>query len=105
MAVHPLVQAKVPEIEALCFKHRVQRLDLFGSATRDDFDPTRSDLDFVVEFQELSPKHYYDAFWGLLEGLEQLFDRPIDLVVRRALRNPYFIERVEQTKIPLFHAA
>jgi|SRR5690349_14279610 len=105
MVVHPLVKARVPEIQTLCREHHVQQLDLFGSATRDDFDSARSDLDFVVEFKDLPPKEYYDAFWGLLEGLEALFDRRIDLVVRRAMRNPYFIERVEQTRIPLFHAA
>ncbi len=105
MAIHPVVAGKQGEIRALCSKHRVGRLDLFGSATRDDFDLARSDLDFVVEFHEMPPKEYYEAFWGLLEDLEQLFGRRIDLIVRRALRNPYFIEKLEQTKIPLFHAA
>ena len=91
------------ELAELCRRHHVVRLSLFGSATRDDFDPGRSDLDFLVDFAA-PPGQYADAFFGLLESLEQLFGRPVDLVVASAIRNPYFRQSVEQTRTLLYAA-
>jgi hypothetical protein len=52
------------ELEELCRRFHVRRLDLFGSATGDDFDSERSDLDFLVEFDPRAPGGYADAFFG-----------------------------------------
>lgn len=82
------------EVAALCRHSGARRLDVFGSATRDDFNPARSDLDFLVEFDELPPARYADAYFSLKEGLEGLFGRPVDLVTGTSLANPYFRERI-----------
>ena len=58
------------EVRALCRRFGVRRLALFGSAARDDFDPERSDLDFLYEFEAKPPGGYADAFFGLKESLE-----------------------------------
>lgn len=86
------------EVDALCARLHVRRLDLFGSAVRSDFDSQTSDLDFVVAFDDLPPVEYADAFFELKDGLEQLFGRPVDLVVERAIRNPHFKARIEQER-------
>ncbi|HYN60937.1 MAG TPA: nucleotidyltransferase domain-containing protein [Rubrivivax sp.] len=88
-------------VDALCARLHVRRLDLFGSAVRPDFDAQSSDLDFVVAFDELPPVEYADAFFALKEGLEQLFGRPVDLVVEQAIRNPHFKARIEQERQPV----
>jgi predicted nucleotidyltransferase len=93
-----------PELEELRRRFHVRRLDLFGSAAGDDFDPGRSDLDFLVEFDPASPGGYADAFFGLKESLEQLFGTPVDLVAAAAIRNPFFRESVERAKVPLYAA-
>ena len=82
------------EVTRLCQSVGARRLDVFGSAVRDDFDPMRSDLDFLVEFEEVPPAAYVQAYFALKEGLERLFDRPVDLVTVSSLANPYFRERV-----------
>jgi predicted nucleotidyltransferase len=92
------------ELVELCRRHHVLRLSVFGSAARDDFDPERSDLDFLVDFVPLPTGEYADAFFGLLESLQSLFGRPIDLVVDSAIRNPYFRRSVDQTKASLYAA-
>ena len=92
------------ELAELCRRHHVLRLSLFGSATRDDFDPQRSDFDFLVEFEPLAAGQYADAYFGLLESLERLLERPVDLVVASAIKNPYFRESVDQTKVLLYAA-
>lgn len=95
---------KRAELEALCRRHGVRRLELFGSAARGELRPGESDLDFLVEFAPLPPGTYADAYFGLLESLEKLFGRKVDLVVASAIRNPYFRRSVEQTKILLYAA-
>jgi hypothetical protein len=92
------------ELRELCRRFHVRRLDVFGSAARGDFDPARSDLDFLVEFQSLQPGAYVDAFFGLKEGLEQLFGRTVDLVSAASIRNRYFRQSVERTKALLYAA-
>jgi predicted nucleotidyltransferase len=53
--MQPFVAARKAEIEAICRRFHVRRLDLFGSAARDDFDPARSDIDFLVEYEPDNP--------------------------------------------------
>jgi predicted nucleotidyltransferase len=63
-----------------------------------------SDLDFLVEFEPLESGVYADAYFGLLESLEALFARPVDLVVASSIKNPYFRQGVERTKVLLYAA-
>lgn len=104
MPLPPLITDRRDALADLCRRTRVRRLDLFGSATRPDFAPDRSDLDFVVEFETLSSIQLADAFFDLKEGLESLFERPVDLIVERAIRNPYFKAAVERERQPV-HAS
>lgn len=94
MQVPALVTERRDAIADLCRQAHARRLDLFGSAVREDFDVQSSDLDFLVVFEELPPVRYAEAFFSLKQGLERLFARPVDLVVERAIRNPYFKQRV-----------
>ena len=90
------------EVAALCRRHRVARLDVFGSAARRP--RGAADLDLLVEFEDLRGDAYADAYFGLLADLEALFERPIDLVMASAVRNPFIREQIERSRIPL-HAA
>ncbi len=74
------------ELRDLCRRFGVRRLSVFGSAARGDFDPAKSDLDFLVEFDAYAPdvlslKSYFD----FKESLEALFGRRVDLVDRKAI--------------------
>jgi len=89
-----LIERHRDEVAALCRRAGARRLDAFGSAVRDDFDPATSDLDFLVEFDEVAPAGYAQAYFTLKEGLETLFGRPVDLVTGSSLANPYFRERI-----------
>jgi predicted nucleotidyltransferase len=88
----PVIEQHRAQIEAACRKYQVTRLELFGSAARGDFRPDESDLDFFVEFEPLGWKGSFKRFMGLKLELEDLFDRPVDLVEPRAIVNPYFAE-------------
>ncbi len=91
-------------IEALCRKYHVAKLEVFGSAADGSFNPDTSDLDFLVEFQRVDVMNAADQYFGLLEELETLFARRIDLVCAAAMRNPYFIKGVNATRKPLYAA-
>ena len=97
VAVQDLFQ-KVGEV---CRRYPVQRLAVFGSAVRDDFDPERSDVDFLVEFGPTTPEQHADAYFGLLADLEALFGRRVDLVEAAALRNPYRRREIDATQVLL----
>jgi predicted nucleotidyltransferase len=89
-----LIEQHRDELAALCRRAGARRLDAFGSAVRDDFDPTTSDLDFLVEFDDVPPASYAEAYFTLKVGLEALFGRQVDLVTDSSLANPFFRERV-----------
>ena len=92
------------EIEEICRRYRVRRLELFGSATSDSFDPQRSDVDLLVEFEPLADGEHADAYFGLKESLASLLARPVDLVMTNAIRNRYFLEAIEPTRTLLYAA-
>jgi predicted nucleotidyltransferase len=95
----------LPELAELCRRFHVQRLDLFGSAARGDFDRAKSDLDFLVEFDRGHPQALsLKTFFGFKDALEELFGRPVDLVERSALRNPYLKPGIERSREPVFTA-
>ena len=99
-----LIVQHLQSLIALCRKYDVKRLDLIGSALRDDFDPASSDLDFVVEFNNFTVQNAADRFLGLMVDLEDLFGRKIDLVSYPAIRNPYFKQVVDTTRVMLYAA-
>jgi predicted nucleotidyltransferase len=100
-----LVTRNLKAIKEFCVQYRVRRLELFGSAIDDEnFDTENSDLDFLVEFQPLWPGEYADTYFGLLEDLENLFARHVDLVMVRAVKNPYFLEFINRSRKPLYTA-
>ena len=91
-----VVSEQASELEKLCVRYHVERLDLFGSAASGGHREGDSDLDFLVE--------YADAYFGLLEALERLFEGHVDLVVESAIRNPFFRQRVEETRTQIYAA-
>ncbi len=98
------IKQKKADFAELCEAYRVRRLELFGSAAGDDFNPLVSDLDFLVEFFPIPSGGRADAYFGLLEGLELLFGRPVDLVMVRAIKNRYFLEAIAPSRVILYAA-
>jgi uncharacterized protein len=96
--MHSLIEQKRSEIARLCRQHHVRRLEVFGSAARaSDFDPERSDADFLVEFEpETNP--ILEAFFGLKDALERLLHRKVDLVEFGAVRNPYVLASINRAR-------
>jgi len=88
----------------LCRHHRVERLEVFGSAANGDFDEQRSDLDFLVQFQDGYPGGPFRQYFDFLAQLKSLFGREVDLVEPQAIKNPYFAQAVNKSREVLYAA-
>ena len=98
-ALPPLITNHLDEVRALCEKYHVKRLTLFGSAVKATFDDEMSDLDLAVEFLPGTPPGgLHGPYFSLLTDLQELFGRNVDLVDRRRIENPYFLQVLELTQ-------
>lgn len=98
------IQQHRDQIARLCRRYGVRRLAVFGSALRPDFDPSRSDLDFFVEFSPLPASVRVEHYFGLLEDLTRLFARKVDLIEDGAIRNPYILKNLNDHQQTLYAA-
>lgn len=96
------VQLDREALAAFCRKWRVRELSLFGSALRDDFGP-ESDLDFLVSF-EPEARLDIDILLDMKEELEARFGRPVDVVEKEALRNPWRKHEILRTREVIYAA-
>ncbi len=101
--MHAVVEQHRDAIEELCRRYGVTKLDVFGSATRDDFDEARSDVDFLVEFDDVAGLGALRQYFGFKEDLEKLLRRPVDLV-EGTIENPFVLRSVEESKELLYAA-
>lgn len=85
------------EIAELCETYGVERLELFGSGARGDFNENPSDLDFIVRFADRSPG-YADRYLDFAWALESLFEQEVDLVTERSIQNPYFRRSLDDAR-------
>ena len=88
-------------ISRICRQYGVRKLDLFGSATTDEFGP-ESDVDVVADFD--SETGFFDRYFSLKESLEHLFNRPVDVVMEGAPRNPWFIATMQASRRAVYAA-
>jgi hypothetical protein len=95
--VNPLLGEYLKPIAVPCKKHRVEALHTFESVNTDRF-TEGSDIDFLVSFEPMDAEEYAEHYFQLVEGLEAIFQRPVDLLTVNSLKNPYFIEAINRTK-------
>lgn len=98
-----LIERNRDRIAELCRRHQVRSLALFGSAARDDFDPERSDIDLLVEF-EVSGEPRTDCHESLKRCLIELFAHRVDLIQAGTIRNPYIRSDIASQQVTLYAA-
>ncbi len=89
------LEKHITQIKDLCSKHKVRTLYAFGSVLNKNFNQ-QSDVDFIVDFEPVDTLHYADNYYDLKFSLEDIFNRSIDLLEEKAIRNPYFRQSVNQ---------
>jgi predicted nucleotidyltransferase len=98
-----ILSAHIDQIKDICASNQVRTLFAFGSVTSDKFRPD-SDIDLIVDIAESDPLVYTDKYFNLKEQLEKIFNRHIDLLEQRALRNRFLKEEIDQTKVLIYEA-
>ena len=93
-----LLSDKLEPLRALCDRYGVERLELFGSAARGEFDPTSSDLDFIVQMKGRREPGYARRFCDFADALEALYGRRVDLLTELMIKNPYFKAEVDKDR-------
>jgi len=100
-----LIAAHLDQIRALCLRHGVRTLFLFGSAAREDFDATRSDVDFLVDFGAADLGPWMKGFFQFRSELAAILGRPVDLMPAVTSTNPYLASSIEASKVQVYAAA
>lgn len=89
-----------PTLRQLCRDHGIKRLAVFGSAARDAL-KTSSDIDLLVEFEDVDSPGYADRYLKFAEAAESTLQRPVDVLTAKALRNPFLKRRIEQEAVEI----
>jgi len=99
--MHCIITDNIHQIRNICDRQHIQTLFAFGSVCNDSFNEA-SDIDLLVSFKPLSYGDYADNYFQTAEMFENVFKRPVDLVTDKSLKNPYFINSVNQSKVLLY---
>ena len=92
-----VVDKNIEKIRALCNKHKVSKLFVFGSVLTNKF-KTSSDIDFIVDFSDVDIYNYADNYFDLKKSLENLLNRQVEKKKKKAIRNPYLKKTIDSSK-------
>jgi predicted nucleotidyltransferase len=91
----------IDQIKQLCDTNNVKALFAFGSVLTDKF-RADSDIDLVVDIADADPLSYSDKYFNLKEQLELIFNRHVDLLEQKAIKNPFLKAQIDQTKVLIY---
>jgi hypothetical protein len=92
-----IIDSNINEIQKLCVENKVKLLYAFGSVLTDHFN-NKSDIDLMVDFDNIDLAKYVDNYYNLKFGLQELFERQVDLIEHKAIKNPFFLQQINQQK-------
>ena len=98
----PIIKEHIQSLIEICEKHQVSKLYVFGSIITDDFDLDTSDIDMIVELENMPPLDKGEHLLTLWDELEELLDRKVDLLTDQPILNPYLKESIEKTKLLIY---
>lgn len=96
-----LIDKNIGFIHALCKSHKVKSLYAFGSVVTGKFNED-SDIDMIVDFSDVDLLDYADNYFDLKFSLEDKFNRRVDLLEEKAIKNPYFKDAIEESKLLIY---
>ena len=102
-----IINQNIEAIKNLCVKYKVKELYAFGSVTDEKKFNEKSDVDLLVDFDKtkIPEQDFADYFFDLADGLEKIFQRRVDLMTMKSLKNKFFIQSVNINKQQIYHAA
>ncbi|HET8827937.1 MAG TPA: nucleotidyltransferase domain-containing protein [Pelobium sp.] len=102
MKLHPSFKKHLPQIVMLLKAHKIANACVFGSVLTSNFHK-ESDVDFIVNLEEgIEPAEAGTHLWNLYDNLKELLNREVDILTERSLKNPYLIEEINKSKLPIY---
>jgi predicted nucleotidyltransferase len=99
---NPVVEHNLSAIQNLMQKHRIKKGYLFGSSVKGNFGKD-SDIDVLVEVDDtIEPVELGEHLWDLQFELQDLLGHEVDIVTTRSLRNPIFIQELNETRLLIY---
>lgn len=102
MRVKQIIKSRLTDFKDLCVKHDVMVLYAFGSAVSEQFDSEKSDIDLLVEIDEMDPIERGEKLISLWDTFEDFFKRKVDLLTNSSIKNPYLRKSIDSTKILIY---
>jgi len=99
--MHRIITDNISHIKKICEQQHIETLFAFGSVCGNQFNDS-SDIDLLVSFKPLDYGDYADNYFNTADKFENFFQRPVDLVTEKSLKNPYFVKSVNQSKVLLY---
>jgi len=104
VALPPEIVSVISELRAVAQRHQVRSIALIGSAARGTFDPSRSDIDLLVDFGDDTSGLGRRAL-SFYREVQHLFNRKVDVVSLHGVRNPTWRQIHAESKVPIYAAA
>lgn len=92
-----ILDRHIDDINKLCSTYKVKQLFAFGSVLTDKFN-NESDIDLIVDFEPIDITQYADNYYDFKFSLEDVLQKPIDLLEEKAIKNPYFRQVVDKQR-------
>jgi len=102
--MHFIIENNINQLNEICLSFDVKRLYVFGSLGSDKFDEKTSDIDLIVEFDQMDPITKGEKLISIWDKFEELFGRKVDLISRTQVRNPYLQKGIDATKQLIYEA-
>ena len=95
--MNKIIEGNYQAIEEVLRRHKVQRLEVFGSITNESFN-SMSDIDLLVVFDEIPIDKFADNYFSLEEELQNIFDRSVDILILKDVKNKYFLSSISKQR-------
>jgi len=99
------IETKIDKLVVICEKYKVNKIFVFGSIVKGNFNPKTSDVDLIVELEDLPPSEKGEMLMQLWSELESLFSRKVDLLTTLNIKNPYLRNEIENSKFLIYDRA
>ena len=96
MFIHNEIRKNLSLFSDICKNHGIKSLYAFGSSVTEQFNPQRSDIDLLVEMEDMDPLEKGEKLLSLWDKLEDFFQRKVDLLTQKSLKNPFLLEKIKQ---------
>jgi len=105
MVIKDEILKRLNDFNSLCQEHQVKYLYAFGSSVTDRFDYDKSDIDLLVEIDNIDPIERGEKLISLWDTFEHFFHRKVDLLTDSSIHNPFLRKSIDATKILIYDRA